>query len=150
MLENLKFKIVLGVLILSALGNAYLIWGKGVHIDRSSNSDSISTSTSYSNSSSSSIAVNINGGTYWGTKKAFYSYKEFKSIDEAITFINGQSEGNLYNWNPITINNTIYVVYRSTDNENEHSMSIITEKKVKDGVVLLNTTKKIVDGKENK
>lgn len=135
-MEWLKTKtiwILLILFIISVAGNVYFLMGKGINFTTNNTSESIS--NSYSNASSASIGININGNTYWGNSKVVYDYKKFSTFEEAMIFINSQSEGNLYNVNMVFSENEYKIMYRITDDTMKKTGSI---------------TKKIINGVEVK
>jgi len=124
MIDFIKTKMLWVLLILfiaSVAGNVYFIIGKGVNFTTNNTSESVS--NSYSNASSSSIAINVNGGNYWGNSKVVYDFQKFSTFEEAMIFINSQSEGNLYNVQVLVDNQytregyprNFIVMYRTTD-----------------------------------
>ena len=116
MIEFLQSKLIwiLAILLLISVGvNAYFIMGHGIIINRNITNNNHSEANSYSNSSSASIGININGvNDYSYGKKASYKYKSFTSIDDALVFVNGLSEGQLYNKQIIPSNPGYVLIYR--------------------------------------
>ena len=135
MLEWIKTKLIWILCILTVLSwvfTGYVLYSKGIHINKSITT--ISESTSYANASSSSIGINVNDSRYYGmNEKAVYKSSSFKSVDEALVFINGLPESGLYNKDMFTINGEVWIVYRTIAD--------------KDNVVKGHTFVKTVNGK---
>jgi len=116
MIEFLQSKLIciLAILLLISVGaNTYFIMGHGVIVNRNTTNNNHSEANSYSNSSSASIGININGtNDYSYGKKAAYKTKSFSSLDDALVFVNGLSEGQLYNKQVLVVGTNFYLIYR--------------------------------------
>ena len=131
MIEFLKTKFIWFLLVLLALsvaGNTYFIMGKGINIDKKT--IITATTTSYANSSSSAISINVVDTQFYSKNRVLYQLKQFNSIDEALIFINGQTEGTLYNKEIVVLPPNIYVLYRAADDSNRVKTGETTQKTV--------------------
>ena len=117
MIEWIKTKLIwilCAAMVISWGITGYVIHGKGIHIDKSITT--VSTSASYANSSSSSIGININDSRYYGSnERPIYVWKSFKTVDDALVFMNGLPEGSLFNKDMLVADGEIYVVYRTME-----------------------------------